>query len=252
MNAKIAETENRPENTAADAPDLRTEVAEIRKELSGLKSYIDKPLAENIKTYIAEQLSENSAFKELKDEVGELKFYLDEELNKSEKKTAELIDAVNQRITDAEEQIVIAQKTAESSNTAADAPDLRAEIKDLHKRIDGLRHYLDTEVKSYVDTEFFKTNAKLKSLEKTYAIKGVDLNEIPEGVVLDAEPVKSSVNHRAYVISDAMTLSEINDVMRRLSRHMEDLPASELSAVTSILTEAAENIKALLDRRHLR
>lgn len=240
MNAKIAETENRPENTAADAPDLRTEVAE------------------NIKTYIAEQLSENSAFKELKDEVGELKFYLDEELNKSEKKTAELIDAVNQRITDAEEQIVIAQKTAEGSNTAADAPDLRAEIKDIHKRIDGLRHYLDTEVKSYVDTEFFKTNAKFKSLEKTideldkYAIKGVDLNEIPEGVVLDAEPVKSSVNHRAYVISDAMTLSEINDVMQRLSRHMEDLPASELSAVTSILTEAAENIKALLDRRHLR
>lgn len=103
MNTKIAETENRPENTAADAPDLRKEVAEIRIELNDLKSYIRRPLAESIKTYIAELLSENSAFKELKDEVGELKFYLDEELNKSEKKTAEVIDTVNQRITGAEE-----------------------------------------------------------------------------------------------------------------------------------------------------
>ena len=203
--------ESSPENTAADAPDLRAEV------------------------------------KELKDEVGELKFYLDEELNKIEKKTAASLEEIKARIADAEEQIVIAQKTAESSSTAADAPDLER----LHKRIDGLRHYLDNDVKSYVDTEFFKTNAKLKKLEET-AVTTADIEEIPEGVVLESEPITNSTELRASVISDSMSIAEINDVMKRLSRHMEDLPASETSAVISMLSETAENFKALLDRRHLR
>lgn len=244
MNAKITETENRPENTAADATDFVTETKERL-------TTIEKNLTSHYK-------SDEEGFTSLGNEIDELRDYIDNELNKSEKKTAASLEEIKARIADAEEQIVIAQKTAEGSNTAADAPDLRAEIKDIHKRIDGLRHYLDTEVKSYVDTEFFKTNAKFKSLKKTideldkHAIKGVDLNEIPEGAVLDAEPVANSTGLRAVVISDSMSIAEINDVMKRLSRHMEDLPASETSAVISMLSETAENIKALLDRLHLR
>ena len=173
------------QDTAVDALDLRTEVEKI------------------------------------KSEVEELRFYLDKELNKSEQKTAQSLEEIKSRITDAEEQIVIAQKTAESLNTTTDASDLRTELEKVKESLADTKGELSDLSIDFNNEKAYTLkhlSRKVAELDKC-AIKGVDLSEIPEGVVLDAEPVANSTELRASVISDSMSIGEISDALERFDRY---------------------------------
>lgn len=186
MNARIAEKENHPKNTAADAPDPRTEV------------------------------------KELKDEVSELRFYLDEELNKVEKKTAETLNEIKARITDAEEQIVIAQKTAEDSNTAADAPDLSTEIEKIKESLADIKGEL-----SDVSADF--------NHEKEYTLK--DLLRKVDKLEKTASYKHSRRNQRCC---------------RVYEQARGQFFPNELAEIYDKMSDLATAINSFYDRRHLR